>query len=104
MVWRSTQESVEKNQVSIFALIEMVGAVVLSFWIASSVVHSWKSAIVASFIAPFLFLRTELSTERGLRWYVASLDWIAGITDWFSDLVEDKIRIRFIASVLSNIP
>ena len=67
MRWHSTVESSEKREFSVLAAVETVVAMGISLWIlhkTGSVVHILLSAC----IAPFLLLRTEQSTELGLRW------------------------------------
>jgi hypothetical protein len=68
MRWFSTVESADNLEFSVLAAVESLAAVCLSLWLAwyfQTATH----ILAAACLAPFLLLRTEESTERGLRWF-----------------------------------
>jgi len=66
MKWHCTVESAEEGVFSPLALLESVLAVSLSLYIAWHYQTYWHIA-VASCLAPFLLLRTDESTRKGLQ-------------------------------------
>lgn len=73
----SSAESVGKGEFSVFAALETVLAITISVGVVyytNSLIHIISSA----FIAPFLLLRTQRSTNNGLLWFgkVSSRSWV----------------------------
>lgn len=70
----SSDESVERGEVSLLAVLETIAAVALTIylavrepitlpWLGWQVFGDWTHVVVAATIAPFLLLRTEKSTN-----------------------------------------
>jgi hypothetical protein len=75
--WYSTVESAENLEFSVLAVLESVGAVTLSLWLAWHF-QTYTHLMVAIVIAPLLLLRTDESVELGLRWYGGFLEFMSG--------------------------
>ena len=66
MRWHCTVESAENKEFSLLALLESLFAVSLSLGIAFWYDYWWH-IVIASCLAPFLLLRTDESTRKGLQ-------------------------------------
>ncbi|MBF0384016.1 MAG: hypothetical protein HQL69_23615 [Magnetococcales bacterium] len=88
----STPESVEKGEPTILAIVETVFAVIFYWgiaWYWNTHIHLLTSIIVA----PLLLLRSEQSTEKGVKWF----------GDFLEDDTEITLRetpIRFLSVIL----
>lgn len=72
--WYSTVESAANLEFSILAAVESVCAVSLALWLAWYF-QTYTHLVVAVLVAPLLLLRTEESTELGLRWFGMFQHW-----------------------------
>jgi len=75
MRWISSQESVAKGEVSLLAICETLIAIALVFYLAAhfNTLHWLAFAICVS---PLLLLRTDKSTELGIKWWERWSNWM----------------------------
>jgi len=72
-IWQSSFKSVDRGQISIFAMVETLIAmsIALSLWYYyDTFIH----ILIGLAIAPFLLLRTEKSTKKGLKLFESIVD------------------------------
>lgn len=76
-VWASTDESIEKGQISVLSVVETFLAVGLYIWLAFHFERQWWLLITAV-AAPIILLRSEDSKVLGLKWlsyYKQDVSW-----------------------------
>ena len=66
MVWFSTPKSLENNEVSFLALIEIVLAIGI-YWGIAVYFHIYWHLVMSVFIVPFLLLQSKQSIELSLK-------------------------------------
>ncbi len=92
----STVGSVRNGDITVLAIVETVLAISITVFIAvyyETLMHIAVSAC----IAPLLLLRTEESTERGLRWFAKAVDTSYTSMDAYDDFLESPSSSRFVA-------
>jgi len=95
--WYSTVESAENLEFSVLAVLESICAVSLSLWL-TWYFQSYTHVIVAIVLAPLLLLRTEESTQLGLKWFGNSLVWFGKI---FSQDGKQKIPTNMFTALFA---
>nr|VFJ61952.1 MAG: hypothetical protein BECKDK2373B_GA0170837_110520 [Candidatus Kentron sp. DK] len=71
MRWISTPDSVEKNEPTVLAIVETVLAVA-AYWGIAWWFDTHVHLLISICVTPLLLLRSKESTEKGVRWFLAS--------------------------------
>ena len=82
-VWHSTKESREKQTISILAIVETLFFVVLT-WGVAYYYDTYLHIYTAIAIAPFLLLKTPISTEKAIDWFLHEIN--IGKNDYYKKL------------------
>ena len=64
----SSQEALHQGDLSLFAILETVGAMTLAIWIAFEE-ETFRWIAMTAAVAPFLLLRSPQSEDMGLKWF-----------------------------------
>ena len=68
----STLRSAERGEVRLWPILETIVSVVAMAWFCVALVNSWAPILWVSVLAPLFLMRTEASTERGIRMYLSA--------------------------------
>lgn len=64
----SSQEALDQGDLSLLAILETAGAMILAIWIAAEE-ETFRWLAMTAAVAPFLLLRTPQSEDMGLKWF-----------------------------------